>query len=520
MNLYHYLSNSVFRYPDKTAVKYNGQGYSYLELDERVNRLANALSGLGIKKGGKVALICHNSNAYMEIFFAAAKLGAATEHFNWRLHPATALDLAEKSDASIIFVSWQNIELYRTLKQGLTRPVTFIGVGGSGFAQLSYEELLSAHQPNSETADCASDDLALLLYTSGTTGVPKGVGHSNFSFLIHALVGIAEFNWHSRNVFLSVLPLFHASASGAYNTLFTGGTLIIADKFEPAGYLRLIQDERVTIIGQIPHMIEWLLNTPQVDEADLSSLDMIIYSGAPMASDTLRRAMDVFRCGFLQIYGMTELAPNVAYLTPQEHAELMRTDAGAQLPVGKPLMGARVKIIDSEGRSCQPGKRGEILAAGDTLMMGYYGQPELTAEVIRNGWYHTGDVGYLDDRGYLYVIGRKKHMIISGGENIFPSEVENAIRAIGDAIADVAVIGVPSKRWGEVVKALVQKQPDSELSEEQILDYCAGRLDPYKKPRIVQFVSKIARNESGKPLYDELKSRYSTGGGYIDRRFL
>lgn len=516
MNLYHYLSSSVSRYPEEIAVKYDGKSYTYQAFDERIKRLADALSNLGIKPGGKVALICRNSNAYLEIFFAAAMLGAVSEHFNWRFHNATILELTEASDASLVFISQQNLKFYHYLKERLTRQVTFVIVGETGLNELHYETLLRDSNTRSGVKERDAGDLAYVLYTSGTTGHPKGVQLSNFNYIMHSMVGIIDLNWASRTVFLCVLPLFHASASGAYNTLFMGGTIVIADKFDPIDYLRTIQEEKVTCIGQIPHLIEWLLNTPGVEAFDLSSLKAIIYSGANMSPETLRKAMKMFKCDFIQIYGMTELAPNVTALSHQEHLEFLEKNRGEPLPVGKATLGTRIRIDNGSGK---PGDFGEILVASDSLMLGYYKQPELTAETIHDGWYHTGDAGYLDARGYLYLAGRIKQMIISGGENIFPKEVEQVIRNMGEEIVDVAVFGVPNERWGEVVKAVVVKRAGSMLTEKGVADYCGEHIDPYKKPRIVQFANDLPYNESGKVLYSELKKSNTLSDCYIDQRF-
>lgn len=520
MNIYHYLSTVVSRHPDKIAVKFRDARHTYRQLDERVGRLANALSALGVAKGRKIGLICRNCDAYPEIFFAAAKLGATSEHFSWRFQPEAVAELVERSDASVLFISApENLEFHRCLKEKLKRPITCVMVGDVESPELRYETLLRDQPAAGPVAEVEPDDLALVLYTSATTGKAKGVELSAMNFLVHTMIAMIELGWSEDTVYLGVLPLFHAASAGTYCTLLAGGTMVLLDRFEPVQYLRTIERESVTRSGLVPNLIEWLLTAPEIAATDLRSLHTIVYSGAPISPDTLRRAVGVLGCRFLQLYGMTELSPNVAFLPHEEHLVFMEKDGGATLPVGRPTMGTRVKILDEAGGECPTGACGEIVVASDSLMKGYYQRPELTAEVMRGGWYHTGDAGWLDELGYLHLAGRKEQMIICGGENIYPREIEETIRAMGRGIADVAVIGIPSKRWGEAVKALVVLQPDGDATGAAIIAHCARHLDPYKKPRFVQFVNELARNDSGKILYNVLKERYGNQDGYADTRF-
>lgn len=521
MNLFHYLSSVAQRHPEKEAVVFQQRRLTYRQLLGRVRLLADGLCHMGVGEGAQVGLICRNSDAYIEIFFAAAKLGGVSEHFNWRLHEAVLAQQVEASGATVIFISENLLHHYEYLRRNLSREVHFIIVGetrGEGEA-LHYADFFGNGHPPSPTPMRAANDPCTILYTGGTTGLGKAVVHSLSGFLIHTMVVIAAMDWNQDTVLLCMQPLFHAASTGAYSTLIAGGRVVVEDKFDPVGCLSLIEREKVTRVGLVPHVIEWLVEAPELQNYDLSSLQAIVYSGAPMAPEILGKAHKKLRCGFIQIYGMTELGPNVAVLTPEEHYALLKDGEISRLPVGKPILGARVRIME-EDRLCAVGEIGEIVVCSDTLMLGYRNQPELTREVIRDGWYYTGDNGYLDEEGYLYLAGRKKHMIICGGENIYPQEVEQAIFRMGEAIRDVAVIGVPNLRWGEVVKALVVKDPEAELSAEEIIAHCRSFISSYKKPRVLQFVPEIPRNDSGKLDREMLRELYENEEGFVDWDFL
>lgn len=519
MNLFHYLSSVVQRYPQKEALVYRERRLTYSRLRERICKLADALSHLGIGAGDKVGLICRNSDAYVEIFFAAAKLGAVSEHFNWRLHTDVLAQQVALSDAKVIFVSEKVYRRCEGLKRNLNRDVRCIVVEDSDFDEIHYASLFEDDYPESPTVNRAADDPCIILYTGGTTGTGKAVVHSVSGFLIHTLVVISALGWNQDTVLLCTQPLFHAASTGVYSTLLAGGRVVVEDKFDPGHCLALVERERVTQVGLVPHVIEWLLQEPELERYDLSSLQNIIYSGAPMAPEILLKAYRILDCGFTQIYGMTELGPNVAVLLPDEHLVFLENSDACRLPVGKPILGTQVRIQD-EDRPCARGEIGEILVCSDTLMLCYQNQPELTEQVISDGWYRTGDNGYLDEEGYLYLVGRKQHMIICGGENIYPQEVEQAVHSIGDAVQDVAVIGVPNLRWGEVVKALIVKAPGANLTAEEVLNHCRKSLSAYKKPRIIQFVSDLPRNDSGKLDRKLVLERYENEDGWVDRDFL
>ena len=520
MNLFRYFVSVAQRFPQKEALVFGPRRLTYSQLQARICRLADALHHRGVKKGDKVGLVCRNSDAYIEIFFALAKLGAVSEHFNWRLHPDVLTLQVAHSDVSMLFVSDQLLPHYGALKKNLPRPVTFVIVGKSQEKELHYHKLFQQDLPPSPTAECEAHDPCDILYTGGTTGLGKAVVHSVNGMLLHTMIVMASLDWNENTVLLCMQPLFHAASTGAYSTLLGGGKLVVADKFDPIECLALIEEEKVTKVGLVPHVVEWLVQSPQLKEYDLGSLDTIVYSGAPMAPEILSRAYRKLDCGFLQIYGMTELGPNVAVLTPGEHRALLQEAELSRLPVGKPILGTEIRIME-EDRLCPTGEIGEIVVRSDTLMLGYNKQPELTAQVVQDGWYHTGDNGYLDEDGYLYLSGRKKHMIICGGENIYPEEVEQAIHRIGNAVQDVAVIGVPNLRWGEVVKALIVRTPGMELNAQEVIAHCRRCLSPYKKPRIIQFVPEIPRNDSGKFDRATLLKQYENESGIIiDQDFL
>jgi acyl-CoA synthetase (AMP-forming)/AMP-acid ligase II len=310
---------------------------------------------------------------------------------------------------------------------------------------------------------------------------------------------------------LNVLPMFHIAIFGPINNMFLGGTNVFLHGFDFEPFLSCIEKERVNVLALTPVIISFLLSYPELEKYDLSSLESIGYAAAPMPLPLLKKAIETFGCRFSQAFGMTEMSPVMTILTPDQHVtegpdyKLKRLES-----VGRPIVNVEVKVVDEAGKECPVGTTGEIIGRGDTMMKGYYKMPEATAEAIRDGWYHTGDMGYFDEYGYLYIVDRKKDMIISGGENIYPKEVEDCIQQM-PGIADVAVIGVPDEKWIETVKALIILEPGVELTEEAVIRHCRANLASYKKPTSVEFMAGFPRNSMGKVQKHRLREPFWKG---------
>lgn len=503
MNYYHYFKNTVLRFPEKTAVYFQNQKYSYREFDERICRLASIIKRYHIEAGKRVGLVCSNCNAYLEIIFATSMLGAVSEQFNWRTSSAGIVELVEDSSVELLFVTADFKQHYEYLKEYLKKqiPIILIGNEASNKGTPSYESMLNSAPINKEIVEIAQNDPLFIYYTSGTTNKPKRVLLSLGSVFQHNMALLYEMGWKEDEQFLHYLPLFHSASGGVFCTLFTGGTVVLMSKFNLETWLQIVQEKHITSCGMVPNVISWLTKHPDFSRKKLSSLRWMIYAGGPMPASVLKEAVNRLGCLFIQLYGMTEMCPTVAILKPEDHIRFLDSE---KIPNGRPLIGTQISVVDNQNQPCEPYKVGEVVVRSGQMMIGYDGQPALTASVIRDGWYHTEDLGYLDEHQYLYLSGRKNRMIISGGENIYPSQVENCIRAMGNEIRDVAVVGVADCKWGEAVAAGIVLKKGCKWDKEKILSYCQEHLPGYMKPRYIRFMDTIPYNENGKVLYKEL----------------
>lgn len=504
------LERAANRYPDKTAIVFEHKRFTFDQFNKRVNRLANALLDLGVRHQDRIGIVCHNSNCYLEIVFACAKIGVISTHFNWRLPAKELQALIKEAECKLVFISTRLVQADILLKDN--PGVKMIGIGEQKEGFPDYEALLQCFLPNTPNVEVDENDLLLQLYTSGTTGQPKGVMFTHKNTISHCLANIIDTEWTESAIFLFALPLFHASASGVYNSIAAGSTTVIQDGFQSERYLQAITTEQVTAIGIVPTMLSSLLEYPDIHRFDLSSLNKVIYGSAPIRVELLQKCLQLFRCNFYQLFGMTEMSPVICVLSPQDHLLGEGKDQTNKLSsVGKAAIGSRIRIVDEKGVDCPNGAIGEIIAKGPGMMKGYYKLEEATHEAIKNGWYYTRDLGYFDEDGYLYIIDRKSDMLISGGENIYPKEIENCIMQLKDDIADVAVIGVPDAKWGEAVKALVIKKENSAITARDIIAYCEDNMASYKKPKSVEFVENLPRNSTGKIQKSILKEPYWQG---------
>jgi len=496
-NLGDLILNQACCNPERLAVVFEDVRITYAELNKRVNKLGNALLALGVKPGDRVGVNLHNCNQYIEAYFACAKIGAVSAHFNYRLAPWNIAELISDAGAKVMLFSAKEEISYHALLERLPHEVRFISVGGTLEGALEFEDLIAGHADSLDALDTDEEDVVIQLYTSGTTGKPKGVMLTHKSYFMHELSNLVDTAWSQEDTFLQLLPMFHAAASGALNSIITGGTLVIVNSFDPREFCRTIEKERVTICGLVPNLVQALLNYPELDQYDISSLKKFIYGAAIMPVSTLKRAVQKLDCKFFQLFGMTETGPIICLLRPKDHVvegertRLLRS-------VGQPSLGSRIRVLDEDGNECPPGVCGEIVTRCTGLMKGYHNNPELTKKVIMDGWYHSNDIGYLDEEGYLFLVDRKEDMIISGGENIYPKEIEDCIRELTDHVIDCAVVSKPDVEWGETVCAFVIKREGSELNKSMIEEHCLSRIARFKRPREVVFVDQLPRTVTGK----------------------
>jgi long-chain acyl-CoA synthetase len=495
--------------PDRVALRYEGRAMSYGELDRRSSRVAQALLAARVAPNARIAVLAKNGPSFFELWFGAAKIGAVLVPVNFRLAPPEIAYVVADAEAELLFVG---AEFYATVEQiapELKGVRGIIALDGGHPGWPDYEGWVARQKPEDPALPIAPGDCAIQMYTSGTTGHPKGavISHANLLTLLPA--GLRDWGqWHEGDVNLVCLPFFHIGGNGwALIGLYRGIENVVTRDFEPAAILRLIPQYRITKALFVPAMLLFLLQVPQSRDTDYSSLELILYGASPAPLELLRSAVQVFGCGLAQTYGLTETTGGLTYLPPGDHAadrpERMKS-------CGKPMAGVEMRIVDAAGRALPPGEVGEIVCRTPQVMLGYWHQPEATARAIRDGWFHTGDAGYFDADGYLYIHDRIKDMIVSGGENIYPAEIESALFG-HPAIADIAVIGVPDERWGEAVKAIVVKKPGAEITEGELLAFARTRIAGYKVPRSVDFVEALPRNPSGKILKRELRKPYWVG---------
>lgn len=497
------------------AFEFEGSQLTFGALDRRSNRAANALASLGVTKGDRIAYLGKNSDIYFEILAGAAKLGAVMTPVNWRLARPEVAYVLNDCQAKVLFVGPGFAELVADIENQLEHVSRIFGSEGDEGSFPGYPGWRSGFPADDPMVECAVDDDAIQLYTSGTTGHPKG------AILTHGSIFSSRMNsrdeedlmdWQKTlegEVALLAMPCFHISGTGyGLGTIFNGSKAIVLPEYDPTQALDLIENYNISKIFMVPAAIQILLNHPRVHEVDFSNLKYITYGASPIPLELMKRAMEVLGCGFVQMYGMTETSGTIVTLDPEDHVP---EGSPKMRSVGTPLKEVEIKIIDDDGNEVPTGTIGEIATRSPKNMKGYWNRPDATAETIDSeGWLRTGDAGYLDEDGYLYIQDRVKDMIISGGENVYPAEVENAIYA-HPKVADVAVIGVPDQKWGEAVKACVVVKEGSELTEAEVIAHAREHIAGYKCPKSVDFIPALPRNPSGKILRKDLRAPYWEG---------
>ncbi|HEX7884385.1 MAG TPA: long-chain-fatty-acid--CoA ligase [Phenylobacterium sp.] len=492
---------------DRVAVHFEGRDLTYAQLDRRSDQVAGLLQAAGVKPGDRVAWLGRPSEAWFEIFFGVAKARACFAPINSRLAVPEIAFIFKDSSAGVFFVTPEFFDCAPSVAEQAGRPVRVIAVGGEHPAFESYGALRDTAPSPKLEAPRASDDV-LQLYTSGTTGLPKGVrlSNANYSAFLRLRHLVEGFSYVADDTVLILMPMFHVAGTNiSFSGLAAGGRILLQAEFVPAAVLKAFGEQRVAHLFLAPVMINALLQTPGVEEADFSSLKTVSYGASPISEAVLAKATKTFGCGFIQFYGMTETTGAGTTLAPSEHAgELLRS-------CGRPWATLETRIADAEGRTLGAREIGEIEIRGPIVMAGYWNRPEATAETIRpDGWLRTGDAGFMDENGFFFVHDRVKDMIVSGGENIYPAEVENAILGC-PGVADAAVIGVPDDRWGEAVKAIVVPAAGADPDPATIIAYARERIAAYKAPKSVEFVDALPRNPSGKVLRRELRKPYWEG---------
>lgn len=507
------LRNNAYKFPDELAFSYHGREVTFAAYLERGNRLASALWKRGIRRQDRVSILSQNTLEYMEAYAACELAGYIAATLNWRLvGPELAYIIGDSTPRVIVFEA-QYAEILDSIRDQLGSVELFVCFGGPvpDWA-VDYESFLAEGDAEGAPSRPLPDEIMHLIYTSGTTGRPKGVMRTHRAEIAISILMATELGLIVSDRLQLMMPIFHVGARFLQLGMhIRGGTVILHHGFDPAEIVDTIERERVTMTHMAPTMVQAMLNLPGIEERDLSSLHTICYSAAPMPVPLLKRGLKLLGPVFLQLYGMTEGGGTTLHKrqhkpdgTPEE-IKLLGS-------IGQAAPNVDIRIVDDAGNDLPVGQPGEILTRTDTHMAGYWNNSAATLEVLKDSWYYTGDAGYLNEQGFLFLVDRKKDMIVSGGENIYSREVEEAI-ATHPAIMDVAVIGVKDDYWGETVRAVCVLNPGATVSEAELIEHSKAHIASYKKPKSVVFVDELPKLPSGKVNKVALRRSYGVPVG-------
>jgi acyl-CoA synthetase (AMP-forming)/AMP-acid ligase II len=499
------LTLTAGKFPEKTAlINFGGARFTWGEFNSRVNKLANSLIKLGISKGDKVAYLFYNSNQFSETHYAVAKAGAVGVPLNFRLTGRELSYQIDNADTICIVYGNEFIETINSIKGNLSKVKHFVCDGEGGEGVLNYENLIRGADPKEPDVKVSLDDENLILYTSGTTGVPKGAVLTHRNSLFNGYTMIMDYQLTHDDIVQVAPPLYHSASLNGFlvTAVILGATMVLHKQVIPRDMFQAIQDEKITKTWGPATMWRMLINDPAVNEYDLSSTRLVVNGAMYMPAHMRKQLLSHFPNAEMgDTYGMTEASPCTTILRPKD---ALRKPAS----VGVSLTVCDVKIFNEKGEELPANETGEIVNRGN-FMKGYYKMPEETEAVIKDGWFYTGDLGMKDEEGFIYLVDRKKDMIVSGGENVYSKEVEEVI-STHPKVLEVAVIGLPDEKWGEVVTAVVAPMPDEKITEEEIIEYSRKSLAGYKCPKIVKLIDNIPKNPAGKIVKSKLKKLYSS----------
>lgn len=503
-------------FPNHEAIIDGNRRFTYREWGERQNRLANALIGLGLKKGDVAGVLLKNCAEFMDAIGATVKTGIIFGSINYRLNPEGIRRVLENLECRVLLVHPEFAEIIQALKPDLPFLKVCISVGFQAEGMVEYDSLIAQYPTIEPEVSIDENDPDFIFYTSGTTGTPKGCLTTRRQTLFRTSIIGMRTEAKESDRFIAVLPLFHVFSINVMGFILGCSTLVLMKDWDVKEFCRLVQDERITKTTLSQTFLSFILNFHDLDQYNLRSIKQIRYGTAPMAPEVLRRAMKLLPdCDFLQTYGGTETM-EIAALTAKDHRDaLAATEEKARKKLksaGKDTYFHTLRVINTDGNDVKPGEIGEIIVKGPGVMLKYWKMPEATAEKFRDGWMYTVDLATVDEEGYIYIVDRKNNMIITGGENVYPVIVENVLYDIPE-IAEAAVVGVPDEKWGEAVKAVVVLKPGKELTEAEVIHFCAGRLANYEKPKSVDFVNSLPYLPTLKLDRVALKKRYHEVSG-------
>jgi len=503
MNVGQILTITSNKFPKRIAAVFENERLTYQEFNERVNRFAHFLLRMGLTRGEKVGVLLFNSIPLVEIFFASAKTGGVFTPINFRFTAEEVFYILDHSDARFFIYGEEFSELVEKIRSRLTKVKFYFSVGDSlPLSILNYEACLRESLPQEPEIPLSEADECQLMYTSGTTGKPKGalLTHGNLLWnLFNTILGREEKEGETS---LVIGPLYHTAALNNHflTRVAMAGTSILVRHFDPDKVMKIIEEEKVTVISGAPAVYHLMLSLPE-GRYDTRSITKCTTGASILPNETKEKLVKLFPnlSGIYDVYGCTEATPSIAILKAKD--SLKKREC-----VGPPVFFIEVRVVDDQDRDPPVGEVGELICRGPNVMKGYYKDEEATREALRGGWLHTGDIGRTDEEGFIYIVDRKKDMIVSGGENIYPREIEEILYS-HPKIEDAAIIGVPDPLWGESVKAVIVLKKGATMSEEEVIEYCKSHLASYKKPKSVEFMENLPRNPSGKVLKTVLRKR-------------
>lgn len=468
---------------------------SWADLDARSNQIANMVTAAGVTQGSRVAFFGKSTTRYFEILFGVNKVGASLLPLNWRLAVPELAAILRDATPALLLVDQEYVEVAQEVVSSSEIQCRIVSYDSENPGDAELDELVAAVASDDSNIDVNPWHTAILMYTSGTTGQPKGVQLSHQNYLYLRLCEHLEpsFSYNSSDTMLTVMPLFHAMGVGlSLQALYNGVAVAVYSMPDPGELINLIARDRPTVLPLVPTVIQMMLDHPNAASADFSSVRVVVYAGSSIGLSLLKRALDELDCDFIQFYGATETGAGVTFLRPEDHRQGVKLES-----CGTPLPLIEIKVADTTGEEVPDGQVGEFLLRSPSLTTGYFNRPDVTENAFRDGWYRTGDAGYRDEDGFLYIVDRVKDMIVSGGENVYSTEVEQALQQI-DGVLLSAAVGLPDEKWGERVVAAVVLEPTAELSEEHIIARCRELIAGYKVPKQIEFFPALPMTPTGK----------------------
>ncbi|UCE33742.1 MAG: long-chain-fatty-acid--CoA ligase [Deltaproteobacteria bacterium] len=507
------IYRNALLYPDQEAFVYWPERITFSEFNARVNSLIHALSSMGLRKADIIGVLSWNCLEYADVYGAAMKGGFIATPFNPRLQADELAYLINYSEASTLFVGTELLAMANSLRPRLPKVENFISFESPAPDMIAHRDIIAVHSKEEPDVQVEEDDLLYIFYTSGTTGIPRGAIYTQRRKMEDTRIYAQALGVEAGDKHVMVMPLFHIGGNAHFWAFFyAGGTNIILKFFDPATTLQCIQDEKATDIHVVPTHLVAMLALSDFEKYNLGSLKRMWYAASPMPLELLKKAMNIWGPIFMQAYGQTESGPMVTFLSKQSHSVLDKPseEQGILASCGQPCLGTHVRVVDDKENDVKPGEVGEIIVHSKQMMVEYWHKPDETREALVNGWLHTGDLGRYDEKGYIYIVDRKKDMIVSGGENIFPREIEEVIYQ-HPSVQEAAVLGIPDTYWVEKVHAVVVLKKGAKLTEQELIAFCKQRLASFKAPKSVEFADALPKSPAGKILKKEMREKYWSG---------